>query len=132
MVHSVEEAHRVAEVFLEGLQQLVGMVAQLGALPVVAGCYCNTSFSSLQYNVLKETDTRLDSLGVPILRFLPAIDNGHGHWKLEHRHGDDSMHPNAAGHQAMFESVDLSLFAPERIVAMREQFHRRKMVASRL
>merc|ERR1711971_54497 len=128
---TAEEAHAIASGFLHGLQELTTMAIRLGALPIIAGCYCCNDYSAIHYNTLKETDAALDRFNVPVLHFLSAIDDGNGQWRSVHRFSDVA-HPNRAGHLAIFEAIDQTLFAPEKIKAASKHANLDKMCVSRL
>eukprot|EP00435_Cladocopium_sp_Y103_P003676 s1749_g1.t1 len=52
----------------------------------------------------------LINTSVPLLSWLPTLDNGQGRWQRDHM--EDEGHPNSLGHQVMFEAIDLSIFDP--------------------
>ena len=100
-------AQSVSELFLQGLRELVNLTVAIGALPVVCECYpYGTSkfykdqnlleLKAMQYKVLKETNLRLEALGVPILPMLAAVEDGAGNFRKGFR--CDSVAPNPAGH----------------------------------
>ncbi|MEA5621163.1 DUF1796 family putative cysteine peptidase [Cronbergia sp. UHCC 0137] len=95
--------------FESGLQQLVKMTRELGAIPILGGVYPHNEYSSEHYWLLKDTHNRMLSWNVPILDWLAAVDNGQGRWK--EGISFDPAHPNTIGHHLMYEAIDLSLFA---------------------
>ena len=75
---------------------------------------------AMQYLALKDTNRRLEALGLPILPMLAALDDGTGRWKEGFVY--DQMHPNAAGHHEQFRGFVPSItniFSPELIQAKR-------------
>ncbi|MBD2495895.1 DUF1796 family putative cysteine peptidase [Nostoc sp. FACHB-280] len=115
------ERRSVQRRFESGLQQLVKMTRKLGALPILGGVYPNNNYSSEHYWLLKDTHNRILNWGVPILNWLPALDNGLGRW----REGIsfDPAHPNTFGHRLMFEAIDLQLFDIDKAKLAKENPH---------
>ncbi|OCQ98875.1 lipase [Nostoc sp. MBR 210] len=115
------ERRAVQRRFESGLQQLVKMTRKLGALPVLGGVYPHNNYSSEHYWLLKDTHNRILNWGVPILNWLPALDNGQGRW----REGIsfDPAHPNTFGHHLMFEAIDLQLFDIDKAQLAKENPH---------
>lgn len=94
--------------FENGLQQLIKMTRELGALPIVAGVYPNGDYSPDHYRLLQETHQRMLRWGVPVLDWLAALEDGRGRWKPGISF--DAAHPNTRGHRLMYEAIDLDLF----------------------
>lgn len=94
--------------FESGLQQLIKMTKELGAIPILGGLYPNGDYYSEHYLLLQETHKRMLSWGSPVLNWLASVDNGMGGWKVGT--SSDPAHPNMAGHRLMFEAIDLGLF----------------------
>ncbi len=94
--------------FEAGLQQLVKMTKEIGAIPVLGGLYPHNYYSFEHYQLLKETHQRILSWGLPVLNWLDHLDDGHGHWRDDTSF--DPAHPNSKGHQLMYESINLNLF----------------------
>lgn len=94
--------------FESGLLQLVKMVKELGARPVLGGVYPHGDYTPEHTWLLRETHQRMLSWGVPVLNWLDGLDNGQGCWRTEYSF--DAAHPNTAGHRLMFEAIDLNLF----------------------
>lgn len=102
---------RIQRQFESGLLHLVERTHALGALAVVGGLYPHQDYTSDHYAGLRHTQARMNSWGIPVLDWLSAVDDGHGHWQPGLAW--DAGHPNSRGHQRMFESIDLSLFASQ-------------------
>ena len=102
------ERRSVQRGFEEGLLKLVRMTAELGAAAVLGGVYPNDDYSLEHYKVLRETQARMLSWGVPVLNWLPVLDDGRGRWKPGT--SSDPGHPNTTGHRLMFETIDLLIF----------------------
>jgi lysophospholipase L1-like esterase len=94
--------------FESGLQQLIKMTRQLGAIPILGGVYPNNDYLSEHYWFLRDTHKRMMTWDVPVLNWLTTVDDGQGRWK--EGLSFDPAHPNTRGHQLMFEAIDLSLF----------------------
>ncbi|KKD36712.1 MAG: DUF1796 family putative cysteine peptidase [Limnoraphis robusta] len=91
-----------------GLQQLVKMTKELGAMPILAGLYPNGDYT-LEHNLLlRDTHNRMLSWGVTVLNWLDAVDDGEGRWKPGISF--DTAHPNSLGHRLMYDQIDLRLF----------------------
>ncbi len=94
--------------FESGLQQLVKMTRELGAIPILGGVYPHGDYSPEHHWLLKDTHSRMVNWGVPVLDWLAALDNGQGKWK--EGISFDPSHPNTLGHQLMYEAINLQLF----------------------
>ncbi|PZV19018.1 MAG: lipase [Pseudanabaena sp.] len=101
-----------------GLQQLIKMTQDLGAVPVIGGLYPNGDYNPEHNWLLRDTHHRMLRWGVPILDWLDALDDGDGGWKSGI--SLDVAHPNTAGHKLMFEAIDLNMFKIDR--EQRSQF----------
>ncbi|MBD2297743.1 DUF1796 family putative cysteine peptidase [Nostoc sp. FACHB-190] len=115
------ERRAVQRRFESGLQQLVKMTRKLGALPILGGVYPNNNYSPEHYWLLKDTHNRILNWGVPILNWLPALDNGQGRWW--EGISFDPAHPNTFGHRLMFEAIDLQLFDIDKAKLAKENPH---------
>ncbi len=100
---------RIQRQFESGLLHLIERIHTLGALAIVGGLYPHQDYSPAHYAGLLHTQARMNSWGIPVLDWLPAVDDGHGHWQAGLAW--DAGHPNSMGHQRMFEKIDLSHFA---------------------
>lgn len=94
--------------FERGLQQLVKMTKELGAMPILGGLYPNGDYNPEHNWLLRDTHDRMLNWGVPVLNWLDAVDDGTGHWKPGI--SSDPAHPNRLGQRLMYEAIDLSLF----------------------
>lgn len=102
------ERRAVQRRFESGLQQLVNMTRKLGALPILGGVYPHNYYAPEHYWLLKDTNNRMLTWGVPVLNWLEALDNGQGRWREGISY--DPAHPNTVGHRLMYEAIDLHLF----------------------
>ena len=106
------ERRAVQQRFESGLMQLIKMTQDLGAIPVIGGLYPHGDYNFEHNWLLRDTHQRLLRWGVPVLNWLDALDNGYGGWKSGI--SLDVAHPNTAGHQLMFEEIDLDIFQSDR------------------
>jgi len=59
--------------------------------------YPNNYYQAHHYEYLRRMDEEMHTWGVPVLDFLPAVDDGKGRWK-EGLYSD-ALHPNDVGHR---------------------------------
>jgi len=105
--------------FESGLQQLVKMTRALGARPILGAVYPHGDYQPEHYWLLRDTHQRMLNWGVPILDWLGVLDDGQGRWKPGISF--DPAHPNTIGHNLMYETIDLSLFAIDKDELAREK-----------
>ena len=105
---SPQQYRAIQRRFENGLQQLVKLVREIGAVPMLGAVYPNGGYSSEHYRLLQETHQRLLTWGIPLLDWLGAVDDGTGRWQSGL--GFDPAHPNTDGHYQMYEAIDLTLF----------------------
>lgn len=89
--------------FESGLQHLLQLTRQIGAYPILGGLYPHNHYTPEQTAILRDTQRRMLTWGVPVLNWLDGLDDGQGHW----RDGlwFDPAHPNSAGHRRMAEQA---------------------------
>ncbi|MGF1935430.1 MAG: DUF1796 family putative cysteine peptidase [Nostoc sp. ChiQUE02] len=102
------ERRAVQRRFESGLQQLVKMTRDIGAIPILGGVYPNGDYSLEHYSLIRDTHKRMLSWGVPVLDWLAAVDDGQGRWKAGTSF--DPAHPNTVGHSLMYQQIDHHLF----------------------
>lgn len=102
-----------------GLQQLIKMTQDLGAIPVIGGLYPNGDYNPEHNWLLRDTHHRMLRWGVPILDWLDVLDDGDGGWKSGI--SLDIAHPNTAGHKLMIEAINLDIFQIDRERRSQEQ-----------
>ena len=98
----------VFDQYIGNICRLVDMCRQQCFKVVVGGTYPNNSYTSVEYNYIKQADKFLQSSQIPYINFLGSVDDGTGKW----RSGmfSDGGHPNDVGHTAMYRSIPLTLF----------------------
>mmetsp|Transcript_119167 Transcript_119167/g.282780 ORF Transcript_119167/g.282780 Transcript_119167/m.282780 type:complete len:470 (-) Transcript_119167:36-1445(-) len=94
--------------FEQGLLDLISMVLEMDAMPILGGVYPNNDYDLETYAMLQETARTMATWDVPIFDWLSALDDGRGRWKEGLFF--DHAHPNSEGQLRMFERIDLSLF----------------------
>ncbi len=94
--------------FEVGLRRLLRQCRELGVMPVLAGLYPNRNYTEQHGVLLHETQERMRAWDVPLLDWLDVLDNGKGGW--QDGLSFDAGHPNTAGHKAMFEAIDPTVF----------------------
>ncbi|MEH2368684.1 DUF1796 family putative cysteine peptidase [Nostoc sp.] len=105
---SPHERRAVQRRFESGLQQLVKMTRDIGAIPILGGVYPNDDYSLEHYRLIRDTHKRMLSWGVTVLDWLAAVDDGQGRWKAGTSF--DPAHPNTVGHSLMYQQIDHHLF----------------------
>ncbi|MEH2295389.1 DUF1796 family putative cysteine peptidase [Nostoc sp.] len=94
--------------FESGLQQLVKMTRDIGAIPMLGGVYPNGDYSQEHYWLIRNTHNRMLSWGLTVLDWLAAVDDGQGRWKAGTSF--DPAHPNTIGNSLMYQQIDQHLF----------------------
>ncbi|MEH1898023.1 MAG: DUF1796 family putative cysteine peptidase [Nostoc sp.] len=102
------ERRTVQRRFESGLQHLVKITRDIGAIPILGGVYPNGDYSLEHYWLLRDTHKRMLSWDVTVLDWLVAVDDGQGRWKAGISF--DPAHPNTVGHSLMFQQIDQHLF----------------------
>lgn len=113
------ERRAVQRRFESGLQQLIKMTRELGAIPILGGVYPHNDYKPEHDWLLKDTHQRMLSWDIPILDWLDAVDNGWGCWQP--KTSFDPAHPNTLGHNAMYQAINLDLFSPESLKREQER-----------
>ncbi|MDM9580688.1 DUF1796 family putative cysteine peptidase [Nostoc sp. GT001] len=105
---SPHERRALQRRFESGLQQLVKMTRDIGAIPILGGVYPNGDYSLEHYSLIRDTHKRMLNWGVTVLDWLAAVDDGQGRWKAGTSF--DPAHPNTVGHSLMYQQIDHHLF----------------------
>ncbi len=104
----VHQRRSLQRKFELGLQQLIKMTQEIGAMPILAGVYPHNNYESEHQRMLWDTHKRMLNWGVPVLNWLADLDDGYGHWKSGISF--DPAHPNTIGHQIMYEAIAQDVF----------------------
>jgi lysophospholipase L1-like esterase len=94
--------------YIKNMFKLIDMCLQQGFKPIVTGTYPNNSYTSVEYNYIKQVNKVFQTSQVPYINFLGAVDDGTGKWRTGMF--ADGGHPNDIGHTALYRSIPLSLF----------------------
>lgn len=105
---SVAEA--IAEQYESDLMALAHHVAAFPSvsLVVLGGVYPSDQNQPHHLHALRSLNARLLASAFPVIDFLRATDDGHGHWRANEN--SDGTHPNTLGHLIMFEAINVSIF----------------------
>lgn len=104
-----ETSARVIEgVFLSNLRAIVRALRKARIAPVLGGVYPNNDYTPMHYKILLDTRARMNAWDEPVFDWLPALDDGSGHFKENLFH--DGWHPNDAGYRVMYECVPDQFF----------------------
>lgn len=94
--------------FKTNMTKLIKMARDSGYTPVMTNCYTREDFLPVDHDFVKAMNLWIQTLDVPSINLLGAIDNGWGRWAKGYMH--DRHHPNDAGHAEMFYAIVPSLF----------------------
>ncbi len=97
-----------AESFKNGLSEILQKTRDNGIIPIVATNYSNGGMNDGMYTKTKDMNAWINSLDLPSINLLGALDNTEGQWGLSYQ--NDNGHPNDAGYIEMSTSVVPSLF----------------------
>ena len=115
LAQNAQEAQSVASSFTAGLLLLAERAELAGAAVVLGGVYPFGEAGSVdgytpeQAQQLFAIDVELRGWRFAHLNFLAATGDANGHWLSGY--SEDMGHPNDAGHLAMFDAIDLGVFA---------------------
>eukprot|EP00184_Porphyridium_aerugineum_P002611 CAMPEP_0184707908 /NCGR_PEP_ID=MMETSP0313-20130426/37503_1 /TAXON_ID=2792 /ORGANISM="Porphyridium aerugineum, Strain SAG 1380-2" /LENGTH=904 /DNA_ID=CAMNT_0027169489 /DNA_START=52 /DNA_END=2766 /DNA_ORIENTATION=- len=103
--------------FLGGMDRLVQMVQEAGAIPIVTGIYPNGDTNENEHgHFISMAESHFQKRYKHRVHWLSQLADGNsGRWKEDVY--TDHAHPNTEGHRIMFEQVDLELFDPKQTVA---------------
>jgi lysophospholipase L1-like esterase len=96
--------------YVKNIRQLIAQIRQEGAVPILSGTYPNNHYSEREYSYCRRFNDELNRWGVAGVDFMSAVDNGSGKWMSGYF--SDALHPNALGHEAMFNEIPLDMFSP--------------------
>lgn len=102
------DGETVYTTYTNNIYTLINMIRQIGAIPIICGCYPNNDYTSVHYNYCKQFNRAMEDKDVAFINFMGAVDDLTGKWITGTF--SDARHPNDVGHQAMFKSIGLSLF----------------------
>ena len=83
--------------YLANMHTIVELCKTNGVVPVIGSCYACDDYNQDQYAYTKKMNLELNAFGVPMINFLGALDDGHGHFPKGCTY--DESHPDNAGHE---------------------------------
>lgn len=108
----------ICDLFVANILFLGMSIERLGATPIIAGVYPSNDYTAAHYVALRAVNDKFLKWGTDAeaelpdrtpyahaINFLPAVDDGRGHWKLGFQ--ADAIHPSDAGHTAMASAIDV-------------------------
>lgn len=101
--YDISSARIVQGIFEHNLKMIVTALQTSGIRTMLGGVYPNNHYTEFQYKVLKETDEAMATWGIPVFRWLTALDDGNGHFREGLYH--DAGHPNDHGYRVMYEQI---------------------------
>ncbi|MGL1935598.1 MAG: SGNH/GDSL hydrolase family protein [Fibrobacterales bacterium] len=97
-----------AESFKNGMNQIISKTHEQGMIPIIATNYSNGGMNDGMYTKTKDMNAWINSLDVPSINVLGALDNTLGQWGSWYQYDDG--HPNDRGYLEMSTAVVPSLF----------------------
>ena len=94
--------------FESGLQRLIQMTKEIGAIPMLGSVYPHGEYSAEHNWFLYDTHSRMLSWDVPVLDWLTELNDGNG--RFAEGLSFDVAHPNSEGHRVMFSAINLPIF----------------------
>ncbi|MFZ4583556.1 MAG: GDSL-type esterase/lipase family protein, partial [Paludibacter sp.] len=94
--------------FKNNMQLLINKARAAGKIPIVANCYANGGYTSVEYNYVNQMNQLIHQWDVPSYNFLGADDDETGKWVTGYVM--DAAHPNTDGHIEFFLTIVPSLF----------------------
>lgn len=99
---------KIVPQYLANTRQLIRMVEDIGAIPIVVSPYPNGAFTPRIRAALVQLSSDLEAEGVAVWDFLSAVDDGQGKWLPGL--SADGTHPTDTGHALLFGSIPVSFF----------------------
>jgi len=104
-----ENGESVFASFEQGMGRIIEKCRAEGIRPIVGACYPCDAYEASDYDFLKRMNLLENKWKVPLINFLGAVDDGHGHFPAGYTY--DESHPDNRGHEEMFYAVVPTLFA---------------------
>ena len=109
-IHGAADQQAVYDQWKNNMQALITRSQSEGRTVVVTGNYGRGDFNASDYARVKAMNLEIQQWDVPSVNLLGAVDDGAGHWPSGYQNGDDTYHPNDAGHAEMSYTLVPSLF----------------------
>ncbi len=109
-IHDAADKNAVYKQWKNNMKSLISRSVNEGRKVVVVGNYGRGDFNESDYAKVKAINLEIHQWNVPSVNVLGAVDDEAGHWPSGYQNGDDTYHPNDAGHAEMSYTVVPSLF----------------------
>lgn len=109
-IHGAANQDAIYKQWKTNIQSLISRSRNEGRKVVVIGNYGRGDFNASDYAKVKAINLEIHQWNVPSVNVLGAVDDEAGHWPSGYQNGDDTYHPNDAGHAEMSYTLVPSLF----------------------
>ena len=109
-IHGAADQDAVYKQWKNNMQSLISRARNEGRKVVVMGNYGRGDFNASDYAKVKAINLEIAQWNVPSMNVLGAVDDEAGHWPSGYQNGDDTYHPNDAGHAEMSYTLVPSVF----------------------
>lgn len=109
-IHGAADQDAIYKQWKTNMQSLISRARNEGRKVVVMGNYGRGDFNSSDYAKVKAINMEIHQWNVPSMNVLGAVDDEAGHWPSGYQNGDDTYHPNDAGHAEMSYTLVPSVF----------------------
>lgn len=109
-IHGAADQDAVYKQWKTNMQSLISRARNEGRKVVVMGNYGRGDFNAADYAKVKAINLEIAQWNVPSMNVLGAVDDEAGHWPQGYQNGDDTYHPNDAGHAEMSYTIVPSVF----------------------
>lgn len=109
-IHGAADQNAVYKQWKDNMQSLISRARNEGRKVVVIGNYGRGDFNASDYAYVKDINLEIAQWNVPSVNVLGAVDDEAGHWPAGYQNGDDTYHPNDAGHAEMSYTLVPSVF----------------------
>ncbi|MBO4446719.1 MAG: SGNH/GDSL hydrolase family protein [Bacteroidales bacterium] len=109
-IHGAADQNAVYKQWKTNMQSLISRARNEGRKVVVTGNYGRGDFNASDYAKVKAINLEIHQWNVPSVNVLGAVDDEAGHWPSGYQNGDDTYHPNDAGHAEMSYTIVPSVF----------------------
>ena len=109
-IHGAADQTAVYNQWKNNMLQLISRARNEGRKVVVTGNYGRGDFDASDYAKVKAMNLEIHQWNVPSMNVLGAVDDEAGHWPSDYQNGDDTYHPNDAGHAEMSYTMVPSVF----------------------
>jgi len=104
-----QQPEAVMEQFFAGITGIVRQCRARGIIPILGSCYAYNDYNLEHYRLTKAMNMKLNSLDLPLIDFLGALEDGSGHFPAGVTY--DWGHPDNRGHEEFFYAIVPGKFA---------------------